>query len=72
MLLKKGDIVICTDAGIDNQYRVTKGKQYVIEMDHNSKVWIKNDRGVLGSYWIGRFDLVQQIREEKLKQLGIE
>lgn len=69
MLFKKGEYVLCIDAG---EYRLTVGKYYVIEYDHNSKVWIKNDKGVTGSYWIGRFNHVQQIREEKLKQLGIE
>lgn len=71
-MFKKGEHVLCTDAGEDNKYRLTVGKYYLIEHDHNSKVYIKNDKGVSGNYWAGRFNHVQQIREEKLKQLGIE
>jgi hypothetical protein len=71
-MFKKGQQVLCIDAGEDNKYRLTVGKYYLIEYDHNSKVYIKNDKGVSGNYWAGRFNHVQQIREEKLKQLGIE
>lgn len=71
-MFKKGQYVLCTDAGEDNKYRLTVGKYYLIEHDHSSKVFIKNDKGVQGNYWSGRFSNVQEIREEKLKQLGIE
>lgn len=72
-MFKKGDYVQCIDIGIENnKYRLTLGKYYLIEHDHNSKVYIKNDVGVSVNLWAGRFNHTQQIREEKLKQLGIE
>ena len=44
-MFKKGQHVLCIDAGEDNKYRLTVGKYYLIEHDHNSKVYVKNDRG---------------------------
>jgi hypothetical protein len=73
MLFNIGDTVLCkTDNGNIN-YRLTPGKYYTILKDNNSLVIIKNDLGKLASFWSGRFDNTQNIRDIKLKLiLGIE
>ena len=74
----KGECVVCV---FDRFANYTKGKMYqIVEDTYGSFLIILNDKGEKGSpsaygyesdKFITYFDKVENIREEKLKQLGI-
>ena len=66
--------VICVDnGGLDrNCPSLTIGKSYyVIYPSINGQYVVINDHGQSGYYDVKRFKQLSDIREEKLKQLGI-
>lgn len=51
---------------------LTKGKFYsVVENIEDTMLVVIDDTGQMGSYNIDRFKLPEQLRDEKLEQLGI-
>ncbi len=71
--MKAGDLIVCLDA--ENCRDITYGKTYKVEDgpfgNHIDGVAIKNDNGKIREYYKSRFRLLQEIREDKLKELGI-
>jgi hypothetical protein len=81
--IKVGDIVVCVLAeGVD--WALTNGRRYTIEgikskeTEYNGVsffkyfIAIENDNGTKIDYSMGRFKTLEEIREEKLSELGIE
>jgi hypothetical protein len=51
---------------------LTEGKFYsVVQNIENTILVVVDDTGQMGSYSIDRFKLAEQLRDEKLEQLGI-
>jgi hypothetical protein len=80
--MKEGDIVVCINAGVyGNKHftTITDGKHYEVysvwseEEDGGATLYvaIRNDRGNMDQFMAKRFKLLSDIREEKLKELGL-
>ncbi len=81
--MKKGDLVVCIDAGIDTGHleehkfliyniNLTLGKVYkilILDMKYPNRIWIINDNGYRDFYSLDRFKLLSEIRKEKLEKL---
>ena len=78
--IKVGDTVVCVHAeGIE--HALTNGRRYTVEgiKSKETNVSIKsffiaidNDNGLKIDYSVGRFKTLEEIREEKISELGIE
>ena len=81
--IKVGDTVVCVHAeGIE--HALTNGRRYTVEgikskeTEYNGVSFFKyfiaidNDNGLKIDYSMGRFKTLEEIREEKLSELGIE
>jgi hypothetical protein len=84
---KRGDTIVCVDGKglsykgeIPGHNTITEGKQYAIQemverLDNKGKsriyVIIVSDRGKMDQFMAKRFKTISEIREEKLKELGI-
>lgn len=70
--MKKGDWVVCVHHRFAN---FTKGKKYQLQSDKNGSILdIINDNGERGYpsyYGVEGFMSIEDVRERKLKQLGI-
>ena len=79
--MRKGDIVVCTndiffkERDLVNPYPITKGKQYEVIGNSNAygqkTIFICDDLGDISGYGVNRFKFLSDIREDKLKELGI-
>ncbi len=67
--MKAGDLIVCIDP--ENCRDITYGKTYKVEDGYFGSVHIKNDNGKFREYYKSRFRTLQEIREDKLKELGI-
>lgn len=66
-------VCIHTDLhGRQKDLRITVGKTYtVISQDDQRNYIIKNDDGIVATYWRGRFESLDVVREKRLEELGI-
>lgn len=73
--MKAGDIVVCINAGVygNTPNTITDGKHYEVCSVSLDALYvsIRNDRGRMGHFKAKRFKLLSDIREEKLKELGV-
>ena len=51
---------------------LTIGKEYIVDSEQEDRYLIENDYGVLSYYSKYLFTKLEDIRDDKLKQLGIE
>ena len=78
--MKTGDIVVCINGDAyennlteDKQYQVLNLKFYPHDYTGGGALYVKirNDLGTISEYDAEKFKLLSEIREEKLKELGI-
>jgi hypothetical protein len=69
--MKEGDIVVCVVPLEEGNFLLTEGKQYVILSMRERLVDIVNDIGEPARYLADRFRTLDQLREERLNDLGI-
>ena len=72
---KRGDTIVCVDAR-GQEAHLTEGKQYEIRQismisDEDRCIVIVSDSGEKHQSMAKRFKTISQIREDKLKELGI-
>jgi hypothetical protein len=70
--MKKGDTIVCLNLkGIGDNVPLTIGRKYIVlsSLVKDKLVEIISDDGCENYYLINRFELLENIREEKLNKL---